>query len=145
MFCKSVPCFTNVFNTGLMTVVTPTLVGELSTVMSVSVCLWMLPMRVTLYTLFFLCHQTSCLVKVLRYLLVHSQTTRPQVRTQHPCPMPTPAVHPCHLLLACSGCSWCEVVVIGCCHVVVGREHRLSFLAGSSVRGTSVVEPGECG
>ena len=26
-----------------------------------------------------------------------------------------------------SGCSWCEVALVGCCHVMVGREHRLSF------------------
>ena len=27
-----------------------------------------------------------------------------------------------------SGCSWCEVALVGCCHVMVGREHRLSLL-----------------
>ena len=30
-------------------------------------------------------------------------------------------------------------------HVVVGKEHRLSFLTGSSVRGTSIIKPEECG
>ena len=40
--------------------------------------------------------------------------------------------------------SWCEVALVGCCHVVVGRERRLGVLTGSSVRGTSVIEHGEC-
>ena len=52
------------------------------------------------------------------------QITRSQVLTRHPCPVPTPTVHLCHVLSACecSGCSWCEVALVGCCQVVAGRE-----------------------
>jgi len=40
------------------------------------------------------------------------QTTQPQVLARHPCPAPTPTVHPCHVLSACkcSGCSRSRVL-----------------------------------
>jgi len=78
--------------------------------------------------------------------LAVAQTIRPQVLTIHLDPVPTPTVQPCHVLSAhrCNGYSLCKVAVVECCHMVVGREHFLSFLTKSSVQVTSVVDLGGC-